>query len=461
MKSPRACARSRSPRGRTVRHVYEALRDEILADLRAAMPVDAVQLLLHGAMAAEGYDDCEGDLAAHIRAVVGSDVAIGLELDLHCHLPALMQRSADAIVAFKEYPHIDAEPRGRGALPDPRRHGGGPRAAGHGDLRLQDGRALAHDARDRCSPSSRACRRWSGAGRVVDLARSRLPVGRRARSGREALGRDRQRPGAGALTRRATGARVLGPARRDRAGTDRCRRRPGPSTGDGRRPCRAGRHRRQPWRRRALRQHLHPAPHRPARHRQRDRRCLVGPGRGAHLPRRGRGCGARPPHRWQVRPGLGRSAGPGGGRSRGGRGPHADRARHARAAEHLRARRGGERRAHRALLDPHADLRHGRVHRPGPDAGEQGADRGEVDAALPRGVRADRDGGALRHHARRDELRFREHALPDQVAGLLAEGLETRTASADTPRRRRSPGSWRSPALRGAVLRVVRRAQPH
>ena len=101
------------PSGRTVRHVYEALRDEILADLRAAMPVDAVQLLLHGAMAAEGYDDCEGDLAAHIRAVVGPDVAIGLELDLHCHLTALMQRSATAIVAFKEYPHIDAEPRGR------------------------------------------------------------------------------------------------------------------------------------------------------------------------------------------------------------------------------------------------------------------------------------------------------------------------------------------------------------
>lgn len=101
------------PSGRTVRKVYEALRDEILADLRAAMPVDAVQLLLHGAMAAEGYNDCEGDLAARIREVVGPDVPIGLELDLHCHLTALMTQSADAIVAFKEYPHVDAEPRGR------------------------------------------------------------------------------------------------------------------------------------------------------------------------------------------------------------------------------------------------------------------------------------------------------------------------------------------------------------
>ena len=99
------------PAGRTVRHVYEMLRDEILADLRAAMPVDAVQLLLHGAMAATGYDDCEGDLAARIREIVGPDVAIGIELDLHCHFTALMERSADIIIAFKEYPHTDTDER--------------------------------------------------------------------------------------------------------------------------------------------------------------------------------------------------------------------------------------------------------------------------------------------------------------------------------------------------------------
>lgn len=99
------------PAGRTVRSVYEGLRDTILSDLRDAMPVDAVQLLLHGAMAAEGYDDCEGDLAARIREIVGPDVVIGMELDLHCHFTALMHRSADVIVAFKEYPHTDTDER--------------------------------------------------------------------------------------------------------------------------------------------------------------------------------------------------------------------------------------------------------------------------------------------------------------------------------------------------------------
>src|SRR3954452_25566929 len=35
------------PAGTTLRHVYEELRDMIMADLRAAMPVDVVLLFMH------------------------------------------------------------------------------------------------------------------------------------------------------------------------------------------------------------------------------------------------------------------------------------------------------------------------------------------------------------------------------------------------------------------------------
>src|SRR3954469_5138934 len=86
------------PAGRTVGSLYASMRDEILADLRAAMPVDAVQLMLHGAMVAEGCDDCEGDLLARLREVVGPGVPIGVELDLHCHFTELMRTSADLII---------------------------------------------------------------------------------------------------------------------------------------------------------------------------------------------------------------------------------------------------------------------------------------------------------------------------------------------------------------------------
>lgn len=95
------------PSGTTTRFAYETLRDELLADLRAALPVDMVVLGLHGAMVAEGYDDCEGDLLARVRAIVGPTVVVGAELDPHNHLSAAMVSHADLLVAFKEYPHTD------------------------------------------------------------------------------------------------------------------------------------------------------------------------------------------------------------------------------------------------------------------------------------------------------------------------------------------------------------------
>lgn len=95
------------PSGITIRSVYEGFRDELLADLRTAMPVDMVFLPLHGAMVADGYDDCEGDIIARVREMVGPEVPIGVELDLHCHLTDLMVDNATVIIAYKEYPHTD------------------------------------------------------------------------------------------------------------------------------------------------------------------------------------------------------------------------------------------------------------------------------------------------------------------------------------------------------------------
>lgn len=99
------------PAGPTVRSVYEEYRDEILADLKKALPVDIVLLGLHGAMIADGYDDCEGDLIKRIRAIAGPDTVIGAELDPHCHLTDAMMDGADLLVLFKEYPHVDIPER--------------------------------------------------------------------------------------------------------------------------------------------------------------------------------------------------------------------------------------------------------------------------------------------------------------------------------------------------------------
>ena len=98
------------PAGPTVRAVYEGFRDEILSDLKAAGPVDIILLALHGAMMADGYEDCEGDLIAHCRRLA-PDAVIGGLLDPHCHLTDAMLDNASLLVAFKEYPHVDVPER--------------------------------------------------------------------------------------------------------------------------------------------------------------------------------------------------------------------------------------------------------------------------------------------------------------------------------------------------------------
>ncbi len=100
-----------APAGLTTRHAWETLRDRLLDQLRAALPVEIVLLSLHGAMVADGCEDCEGDLLARVRALVGPAVVIGAELDPHCHLTETMVRSSDLFVFYKEYPHTDTYER--------------------------------------------------------------------------------------------------------------------------------------------------------------------------------------------------------------------------------------------------------------------------------------------------------------------------------------------------------------
>lgn len=98
------------PAGLVVRAAYERHRDDILASLQAAMPVDAVLLQLHGGSVADGYDDPEGDIITRVREIVGPDVPIGVELDPHTNFGAAML-NADVLEFFKEYPHIDVAER--------------------------------------------------------------------------------------------------------------------------------------------------------------------------------------------------------------------------------------------------------------------------------------------------------------------------------------------------------------
>jgi len=105
-----------SPAGTTNRQDYELMRDEVLAQVEAALPLDGIVLGLHGAMVAYGYDDVEGDILERIRAIVGKKCVIGVELDPHCHLTLKRVQLADVIICYKEFPHTDVVERAEEVL---------------------------------------------------------------------------------------------------------------------------------------------------------------------------------------------------------------------------------------------------------------------------------------------------------------------------------------------------------
>lgn len=95
---------------------YERLRDEILDDLDKMRDLKAVLLGLHGAMISESCLDCEGDILARVRDVVGPSVPVAVVLDPHAHLTDRMVEHADFLVFMKEYPHTDGLERTKEAL---------------------------------------------------------------------------------------------------------------------------------------------------------------------------------------------------------------------------------------------------------------------------------------------------------------------------------------------------------
>ena len=107
-------AASASPAGRVTKAFYAEARERLLADLRAAGPLDGVLLDLHGAMVVEGIDDGEGDLLGAVRATVGA-VPIAVTLDFHANVTRAMAETATLLHGYKTYPHVDMDARGREA----------------------------------------------------------------------------------------------------------------------------------------------------------------------------------------------------------------------------------------------------------------------------------------------------------------------------------------------------------
>ncbi len=71
--------------------------------------IDAIFLVLHGAMATRTHVDVEGEVLERLRSLPGAaSLPVFGVLDLHANLSARMARHANCLVAYRENPHIDA-----------------------------------------------------------------------------------------------------------------------------------------------------------------------------------------------------------------------------------------------------------------------------------------------------------------------------------------------------------------
>lgn len=78
-------------------------------DAELAAGIDAVYLVLHGAMATQGFADVEGEILSSLREIPGlQSVPVFGVFDLHANFSQRMADHADCLIAYRKNPHTDA-----------------------------------------------------------------------------------------------------------------------------------------------------------------------------------------------------------------------------------------------------------------------------------------------------------------------------------------------------------------
>ena len=103
------------PSAHVTEDAYERVASTIVDGIRDAGAIDGVYLDLHGAMVSEHLDDGEGEILARVRKVIGNDLPLVASLDLHANVTPQMVAQADALIAYRTYPHVDMADTGRAA----------------------------------------------------------------------------------------------------------------------------------------------------------------------------------------------------------------------------------------------------------------------------------------------------------------------------------------------------------
>lgn len=104
-----------SPSAHVTEDAFERIVTVMVDGIRNAGKLDAIYLDLHGAMVTEHFDDGEGEILRRVRQAIGNDLPLVVSLDLHANVTPAMVEHADALIAYRTYPHVDMADTGRAA----------------------------------------------------------------------------------------------------------------------------------------------------------------------------------------------------------------------------------------------------------------------------------------------------------------------------------------------------------
>ncbi len=100
-----------TPAGPVSDEFYDHFTDALATGCKLAQ-ADGVLLALHGAMVTPHHPDADAETLRRVRAALGPDVPLAVTLDFHGNVTPQMAESANILVGYQTYPHVDQRPRG-------------------------------------------------------------------------------------------------------------------------------------------------------------------------------------------------------------------------------------------------------------------------------------------------------------------------------------------------------------
>ena len=95
-----------TPSGPVTDEFFEHMADALVTDCRLAQ-ADGVLIALHGAMVTPRHPDADAEVLRRLRSALGPKVPIAASLDFHGNISPQMAETANILVGYQTYPHVD------------------------------------------------------------------------------------------------------------------------------------------------------------------------------------------------------------------------------------------------------------------------------------------------------------------------------------------------------------------